>query len=226
MLTLIKNVECYAPSPMGTVDILIANNAIACIDANIAINESLVDVIDGSGLIALPGLVDSLVHISGGGGEGGFHTRTPQMSLTEASLHGVTTVVGALGTDATTRTLPDLLAKAKGLNIEGISAYCYTGSYHLPARTITGSVTDDIALIDCMIGVGEVAIADHRAAEPTVQALAEVAAQARTGGMISGKAGIVYIHTGDGKRQLSVLHDVVNETDIPASQFYPTHINR
>lgn len=226
MLTLIKNVECYAPSPMGTVDILIANNAIACIDANIAINESLVDVIDGSGLIALPGLVDSLVHISGGGGEGGFHTRTPQMSLTEASLHGVTTVVGALGTDATTRTLPDLIAKAKGLNIEGISAYCYTGSYHLPARTITGSVTDDIALIDCMIGVGEVAIADHRAAEPTVQALAEVAAQARTGGMISGKAGIVYIHTGDGKRQLSVLHDVVNETDIPASQFYPTHINR
>ena len=226
MLTLIKNVECYAPSPMGTVDILIANNAIACIDANIAINESLVDVIDGSGLIALPGLVDSLVHISGGGGEGGFHTRTPQMSLTEASLHGVTTVIGALGTDATTRTLPDLVAKAKGLNIEGISAYCYTGSYHLPARTITGSVTDDIALIDCMIGVGEVAIADHRAAEPTVQALAEVAAQARTGGMISGKAGIVYIHTGDGKRQLSVLHDVVNDTDIPASQFYPTHINR
>jgi beta-aspartyl-dipeptidase (metallo-type) len=211
---------------MGTVDILIANNAIACIDANIAINESLVDVIDGSGLIALPGLVDSLVHISGGGGEGGFHTRTPQMSLTEASLHGVTTVIGALGTDATTRTLPDLVAKAKGLNIEGISAYCYTGSYHLPARTITGSVTDDIALIDCMIGVGEVAIADHRAAEPTVQALAEVAAQARTGGMISGKAGIVYIHTGDGKRQLSVLHDVVNDTDIPASQFYPTHINR
>lgn len=226
MLTLIKNVECYAPSPQGSVDILIANNAIAHIAPDISLTSSLVNVIDGSNLIALPGLVDSLVHISGGGGEGGFHTRTPQMSLTEATLHGVTTVIGALGTDATTRTLPDLVAKAKGLNIEGISAYCYTGSYHLPARTITGSVTDDIVLIDAMIGVGEVAIADHRAAEPTVQALAEVAAQARTGGMISGKAGIVYIHTGDGKRQLSLLHDVINNTDIPASQFYPTHINR
>lgn len=226
MLTLIQNVECYAPSPQGRVDILIANNAISHIAPDISLTSSLVNVIDGSNLIALPGLVDSLVHISGGGGEGGFHTRTPQMSLTEATLHGVTTVIGALGTDATTRTLPDLVAKAKGLNIEGISAYCYTGSYHLPARTITGSVTDDIVLIDAMIGVGEVAIADHRAAEPTVQALAEVAAQARTGGMISGKAGIVYIHTGDGKRQLSLLHDVINNTDIPASQFYPTHINR
>ena len=226
MLTLIKNVECYAPLPKGVVDILIANNAIAHIAADIELTSPLVDVIDGSDLIALPGLVDSLVHISGGGGEGGFHTRTPQMSLTEATLHGVTTVIGALGTDATTRTLPDLVAKAKGLSIEGISAYCYTGSYHLPARTITDSVTDDIVLIDSMIGVGEVAIADHRAAEPTARSLAELAAQARTGGMISGKAGIVYIHTGDGKRQLSLLHEVVDNSDIPATQFYPTHINR
>ena len=226
MLTLIKNVECYSPSPQGTADILIANNAVAHTAPNISMHSPSLNIIDGSNLIALPGLVDSLVHISGGGGEGGFHTRTPQMSLTDASLHGVTTVIGALGTDATTRTLPDLVAKTKGLNIEGISAYCYTGSYHLPARTITGNVTDDVVLIDCMIGVGEVAIADHRAAEPTVQTLAEVAAQARTGGMISGKAGIVYIHTGDGERQLSVLHDVVDSTDIPASQFYPTHINR
>jgi len=226
MLTLIKNVECYAPAPQGSVDILIANNVIAHIAPDIKLSSSLVKVIDGSNLIAIPGLVDSLVHISGGGGEGGFHTRTPQMSLTDATLNGVTTVVGALGTDGTTRTLPDLIAKAKGLSIEGISAYCYTGSYHLPARTITGNVTDDIVLVDTMIGVGEVAIADHRAAEPTVQALAELAAQARSGGMISGKAGVVYIHTGDGKRQLSLLHEVIDKTDIPAHQFYPTHINR
>lgn len=231
MLTLIKNVELFSPAYEGTTDILIAGNQIASIAPNIDVPSSTIVAasgmkIDGTGLIALPGLVDSLVHISGGGGEGGFHTRTPQMALTEASLHGVTTVIGALGTDATTRTLPDLIAKAKGLDIEGISAYCYTGSYHLPARTVTGSITDDILLIDCMIGIGEVAIADHRASEPTYRELAQVAAQSRTGGMLSGKAGIVYIHTGDGNSQLSVLHEVIEKTDIPPSQFYPTHINR
>lgn len=226
MITLIKNADIFAPDAIGRQDILIANNKIAAIEKHIDISSAHVEVVDGDDLIAIPGLVDSLVHISGGGGEGGFHTRTPAMSLTDATLAGVTTVIGALGTDATTRTLPDLLAKAHALETEGLTSYCYTGSYQIPVRTLTGSITDDIILIDKMIGVGEIAIADHRSSQPSWQDLARLASEARVGGMLSGKSGIVYIHTGASDSQLNLLHQVIEHSDIPASQFYPTHINR
>jgi len=214
------------PEDKGTLDVLIAGSQVVAMDKSIVISSELLTEVEGSDKVLLPGLVDSLVHITGGGGEGGFHTRTPQMSLTDATTGGVTTVIGALGTDATTRTLPDLLAKARGLETEGLSVYCYTGSYQLPPRTITGNVTDDIVLIDKFIGIGEVAIADHRSSQPTARELMQIASDARVGGMLSGKSGIVSIHVGDGAGQLGLLHKVVERSDIPASQFYPTHINR
>ncbi|GGW79203.1 beta-aspartyl-peptidase [Alteromonas halophila] len=226
MITLITNVDVYAPRALGVCDILIAGNRIMAIEPGITLSGEHITRLDGNGMIAMPGLVDSLVHITGGGGEGGFHTRTPEMNLTDATLHGVTTVIGALGTDATTRTLPELIAKAYGLRNEGISAYCYTGSYHYPVRTVTGDITDDIMLTGPVIGVGEVAIADHRSSQLSASELARIASQARVGGMLSGKGGIVSIHTGESPYQLSLLHEVTDSSDIPASQFYPTHINR
>ena len=39
---------------------------------------------------------------------------------------GVTTVVGCLGTDGIGRDMCALVAKTKGLNEQGMSAYCYT----------------------------------------------------------------------------------------------------
>ncbi len=230
MLTLFTNVEVYSPSYLGETDVLIADKTIAAIEPGlrekVSAPGSLLKVIDGRGKILAPGLVDSLVHITGGGGEGGFHTRTPQMQLTDATLGGVTTLVGVLGTDATTRTLPDLLAKAHALEAEGISTYCHTGSYQLPARTLMGNVTDDIILVDKFIGIGEVAIADHRASQVSASELIRVAAEARVGGMLSGKAGIVSIHVGDSDFELKLLHWAVEKSDIPVTQFYPTHINR
>lgn len=230
MLTLITNVELYAPEAMGEVDVLVADQRIAAIDKElrhkITASSDLMQTIDGRGKIMFPGLVDSLVHISGGGGEGGFHTRTPQMNLTDATLGGVTTVIGVLGTDSTTRTLADLLAKAHALETEGISTYCHTGSYQIPARTILNNVTDDIVLIDKFIGIGEVAIADHRASQIKSRELMRVAAEARVGGMIAGKAGIVSVHVGDGDTMLYLLNDTIERSDIPVTQFYPTHINR
>lgn len=225
-LTLIRNIRVLCPEDRGTLDVLIAGDKVFAMDKSVVISSNLLSEVDGSGKVLLPGLVDSLVHITGGGGEGGFHTRTPQMSLTDATTGGVTTVIGALGTDATTRTLPDLLAKARGLETEGLSVYCYTGSYQLPPRTITANVTDDIVLIDKFIGIGEVAIADHRSSQPSARELMQIASDARVGGMLSGKSGIVSIHVGDGAGQLRLLHEVVEQSDIPASQFYPTHINR
>lgn len=148
------------------------------------------------------------------------------MQLTEATLAGVTTLVGALGTDAVSRSLEDLLAKARGLANEGLTTYIYTGSYEYPVKTLTGDITRDMMLIDKVIGVGEIAIADHRGSQLSAAELARVASQARVGGMLSGKGGIVFVHVGDGKGGLDILSEVAGTTDIPLSQFYPTHINR
>jgi beta-aspartyl-dipeptidase (metallo-type) len=226
MIYLIKGADVYAPQALGQNDILLSGQHILNIAPEINIQGENVTQIDATNCIVTPGFVDSLVHYCGGGGEGGFHTRTPEMQLTEATLAGVTTVIGALGTDSTTRSHADLLAKARGLENEGISSYCYSGSYQVPLRTVTGSVTNDIILIDKFIGVGEVAIADHRSSAPTAQELCRIGSEARVGGMLAGKGGIVSIHVGDSEDQLQLLHDVVQQSNLPASQFYPTHMNR
>ncbi|MDQ3038909.1 MAG: beta-aspartyl-peptidase, partial [Pseudomonadota bacterium] len=130
-------------------------------------------VVDAGGRIVCPGFVDSLVHVSGGGGEGGFATRTPALiDPQEALRSGITTVIGALGTDDVTRSLADLLAACRALTEKGLSAYSLTGSYQIPVTTLTGSIRSDLVLIQDMIGVGEIAIADHRGSHPTVDELA------------------------------------------------------
>ncbi|SES68194.1 beta-aspartyl-peptidase [Thalassotalea agarivorans] len=226
-MKLIQQVDVYAPDSLGIKDVLIAGEKIVAIENDLS-SYALpdVEVIDGQGQILVPGFVDSLVHITGGGGEGGFATRTPEMSVEDALKGGVTTVIGVLGTDSISRSLENLLAKSYALEEQGISVFSYTGSYHVPAVNVTGSITKDIMMIEKFIGIGEVAIADHRGSQLTVAELARLASEARVGGMLSNKAGIVSIHVGDEESGLSLLHSVANETDIPITQFYPTHINR
>lgn len=227
MLTLIRNVDTYTPEAIGRRDILLAGGQIVAMAAAIRLDSNLfITEIDGQGCIATPGLIDTLVHITGGGGEGGFATRTPEMNLSDATRGGVTTVVAALGTDATSRSLANLLAKAKALQEEGLSCFCYTGSYHYLPRTLLGSVTDDIMLIDPIIGVGELAIGDHRGSQLQPHELLRLASEARVGGMLSGKCGMVSIHLGENAQALDWLRDSVSASDLPLSQFYPTHVNR
>jgi len=92
--------------------------------------------------------------------------------------------------------------------------------------SVLSSIKRDIMFIDKFVGVGEVAIADHRSSQMTSAEMARVASKARVAGMLSGKSGIVSIHVGDEPGQLTILHKVIEEFDIPISQFYPTHINR
>lgn len=226
-MKLLKQGRVYAPNDLGCKDVLIGGGKIIAIEDEISIDGyPFVEEVNVSGKLVVPGFVDSLVHITGGGGEGGFTTRTPEMHIDDAVQGGVTTLIGVLGTDAVTRSLENLLAKAKELKSLGLSVYCYTGSYHLPAVTITESITKDVMLIDEFIGVGEVAISDHRATPMDYLALANVASQARTGGMLADKAGVVSIHVGDDRQGLDLLRQVLSNTAVPITQFYPTHINR
>ena len=226
-MKLFKSAHVYAPQYLGQKDVLIAGDKIIAVEDNInLIASSFVEVIQTDGLILTPGFVDSLVHITGGGGEGGYTTRTPEMHINEAIKGGVTTVIGVLGTDAQTRSLENLLAKAYALEEQGISVYCYTGSYHYPMVTVTQSMKHDIMLIEKFIGVGEVAIADHRSSQLTAHEMARLTSEARVAGMLAGKAGIVSVHLGDENSRLDLLHDVIAQFDIPITQYYPTHINR
>ena len=226
-MILIKGVHVFAPQDMGIKDVLVGGTKILKIGDNLPAEEAYgVEVIDGTGKILMPGLIDAHVHILGGGGEGGYRTRTPELMLSDALEGGVTTIVGCLGTDGTTRTMTNLIAKARGLEEEGISTYIYTGSYQVPVRTLTGNVMDDLILIDKAVGTGEIAISDHRSSQPSREEFAKIVADTRVGGILSGKAGLVNIHLGDGKEQLSYLRYVLTETQIPASNMLPTHINR
>jgi beta-aspartyl-dipeptidase (metallo-type) len=226
MITRIVNGICYSPEPLGQTNLLVAGRQIAALGSQAELEGDIVQTVDASDCYVVPGLVDSLAHIIGGGGEGGFRSRTSELKVTDAIEAGVTTLVGVLGTDAVTRTLTNLLAKAHALDEEGLTCYCHTGSYQVPAYTLMGDLLQDLVLIDKFIGVGEVAIADHRSSQPTVQELARLASQARVGGMLSGKAGIVSVHVGPSPEGITQLLQVASTTDIPITQFYPTHMNR
>ncbi|KAF0204054.1 MAG: beta-aspartyl-dipeptidase [Bacteroidetes bacterium] len=227
MLTLIKNAEIYAPEKLGKTDILLAGGKIILLGENIELPERLsAKIIDAEGLMLTPGFIDAHVHIAGAGGEGGPASRTPELQLSDMIKAGVTTVVGCLGTDGITRSVESVLMKVKSLRAEGVSAWMYTGSYQVPTPSITGDIARDITLIEEVIGVGEVAISDHRSSVPSVDELTRITAHARVAGMIGGKAGIVNIHMGDAKDPFSPLYRVVENSELTLRQFLPTHINR
>jgi beta-aspartyl-dipeptidase (metallo-type) len=225
-MLLIKNADIFSPSPEGRCDLLAGGGKILRMHPGIRVPRSYCEVLDASRLIAVPGFIDGHVHIMGGGGEGGPATRTPELAFSDAVLGGVTTLVGCLGTDGFTRTMGGLLAKAQGLELEGISTYIVTGHYAIPARTLTASIEEDLLFIDKVVGVGEVALSDHRSSQPTFEDFARLAGETRRGGILSGKAGLVNIHIGDGRRGLEYLRRALVETEIPPRQFLPTHINR
>ena len=226
----IQNIDVYAPQHLGKKDVLTIHDKIVKIsDADTMQLTGIfpeAEIIDGTDRILTPGFIDCHVHVLGGGGEGGFANRTPEATMEGLTKFGVTTVVGCLGTDGIGRDMCALVAKTKGLNEQGLTAYCYTGSYQVPVRTLTDSITKDIMMIQEIIGTGEIAISDHRSSQPTFEEFARVAADTRLGGVLSGKAGIINVHLGDSPRCMDLIERVIEETEIPASQFLPTHINR
>ena len=231
-MLLIQNADLYAPDHRGSRDLLIGGERVLWIgapgefgDLPAALRAGC-ERIDLAGLRLIPGLVDAHVHVTGGGGEAGFRTRVPAPVLGRYTSAGVTTVVGLLGTDDTARGPRELLAGIYALREEGLSAWGWVGGYHLPPATLTGSLRTDLALVEALIGVGEVAISDHRSSQPTFDEIVRLGADAHVAGLMSGKAGIVHLHLGDGPRGLDLVRRAVAETEIPARVWHPTHVNR
>ncbi len=228
MLTLIRNASVFAPEPLGRRDVLLLDRTIGAVTepGTLKLSGLEVEEVDASGKSVLPGIIDAHVHILGGGGEGGPATRAPEIRLEDIIGSGVTTLFGCLGTDGITRQMSSLLAKARALQIEGVTTRIFCGSYEIPVKTLTGSVRSDLVLIDKVIGAGEIALSDHRSSQPTFEEFARLAAECRVGGLLGGKPGVLLCHMGDGRRRLDYLLRLVRETEIPASQLIPTHMNR
>lgn len=218
----------YAPEHLGQLDILIAGDRIAAIGEHLEISKSIeVERILVEGKTVAPGFIDLHVHITGGGGEAGPASRIPEINVGSILSAGVTTVLGVLGTDAITRSTETLVAKAQGLEQEGITAYVLSGSYTFPnLSTVTGSLQKDIALIPHVIGVGELAISDNRGPQATFEEFIRVVSDARVGGLIGGKPGLVVVHMGSEPEGMAKLFRLISESGIPISQILPTHATR
>ena len=227
-ITLVKNASVYAPKSMGLCCLLIAGGKVVYLGSEEPqLGDCLdIEIVDAQGNAVIPGFVDGHTHITGGGGEAGFSTRVPPVPISQFTRAGVTTVVGLLGTDDIVRNTESVIAQVYALREEGLSAYCYTGGYHLPPTTLTGSVRSDIVFIEPVVCVGELAISDHRSSQPTLTELLKIASEAHVARLMTGKAGMLHLHLGDGERGLEMVREAIAVAEIPARTYNPTHINR
>ncbi|HLM59171.1 MAG TPA: amidohydrolase family protein, partial [Pyrinomonadaceae bacterium] len=230
MLTLIENGEIYSPEPQGVNSILLAFDKILQIGKiDRRAIESIgaeIEYVDATDCFITPGFIDPHEHLLGGSGEKGFATQTPELYPSEITGAGITTVVGCLGVDTTMKTMAGLLAKAKALKEEGVSAYIWSGGYDVPPSSISDSVRNDIMFIEEVIGAGEIAISDERSTDHVPHELARLVIDTHNGGMLSKKAGVTHFHVGKGEERLQSLRNILNEFPIEPEWIYPTHITR
>jgi beta-aspartyl-dipeptidase (metallo-type) len=230
MFTLIENGEVYGPEPMGRAAVLLADSTILKVGDFDARNLEALDlpfeIINASDCLVTPGFIDPHEHLLGGSGEEGFSSQTPEIAATEIILAGITTVVGCLGVDTTMKTMAGLLARAKALKEEGLTAFIWSGGYNVPPSTITASIRDDIMFIEEVIGGGEIAISDQRSTDPTAQELARLVNDAYVGGMLSNKAGVTHFHVGETEGRLKLLRQLMSDYHTPPQCIYPSHVER
>lgn len=230
MFTLLKNGEVFLNGKFEKTNLLIKDDRIVKIGPfdfkDLSHYDLETEIIDCAHHYICPGFIDSQLQLAGGSGEDGFLSQPPRILIEECVLGGITTVIGTIGVDTTTKTMSSLFGSVRAFREAGISSYAFTGGYEIPPQTITGSVRTDIIFIDEIIGVGETAIADHRAPEPTPDALARVVVDAYVGGLMTHKAGVTRIHVGEGQRRLKTLREMCEHHEIIYESLYITHLER
>src|SRR5215212_7117388 len=230
MVVVIENGEVFTPAAIGKADLLVVGDTIQKVGAinreALARLELETEFVDAGDCFVAPGLIDPHEHLLGGSGESGFSSQTPELHLTEIASAGITTVVGCLGVDTTMKTLPGLLARAKALKEEGLSAYIWSGGYNVAPTTMMSSIRDDVLFIEEVIGAGEIAISDQRSTDPTAHELARLVNDTYVGGTLSQKAGVTHFHVGEGEGRLQLLRQLLDEFNAPPETLYPTHVER
>lgn len=216
----------YAGILVGGEDIVGLLNEAETRQAELLVQAAGGQIVDATDCVAVPGFMDIHVHVTGGGGEKGPQSRTTEAQLSHLLDVGTTTVVGVIGTDCVTRSQENLYAKCQALEAQGITAYFWAGGYRFPSPNITGSSERDLHFLKNCVGVGELAISDHRSSHATTAQLAQLASDVHVAGLLSGKAGIVYCHMGVAPSRLQPLRDVLAASALPISTFLPTHMSR
>jgi beta-aspartyl-dipeptidase (metallo-type) len=226
----IENGDLYAPVPAGRQSLLLANERIEKIGRIDRRALDMLDieyeVIDAGDCCVVPGFIDPHQHLLGGSGEGSLALQTPMLLPREIVRAGITSVVGVLGVDTTTKTIAGLLGRVKAMREEGLSAWMWTGGYNVPPTTVMPSIRDDLVFVDEIIGAGEVAIADERGLNQSAQELAKLVRDTHVGGMLSGKAGLTHFHVGEEEARLEALREVVEQFQVKPEWLYPTHVQR
>jgi beta-aspartyl-dipeptidase (metallo-type) len=230
MLTLIKNGEVFLGKEFEKVDLVFGGKTILQIgkfDEALAVQAGLeVTIVDCKDCYVCPGFIDSQICLVGGSGEDGFLSQPPRILIEECVRGGITTAIGSIGVDTSTKTMGNLLACVKAFKEAGLTSLCYTGGYDTPIKPLNESVRTDLIYIEEIIGAGEVAIADRRVPEPYKHFLARTIVDAYVGGILTGKAGVTRIHVGEGRRRLQTIRDVAEHNEIQFDKLYFTHIER
>lgn len=221
---LLKNCDLWAPEHLGRRDVFVAGGKIVAVEPELSIDFPGLETIDMKGAKLVPGLIDQHIHVTGGGGEGGWQSRCPELVFSELVRAGVTTFLGVSGTDSMSRSIENLLAKVRGLAAEGTSAWMWTSNYAYPPTTITRDVKTDLFAIPEVLGV-KIALGDHRSSWPTKEELLRLASEVRIAGMLTGKVGFVHVHLGDHPTAFDLMEACI-ATGIPAKHFRPTHTGR
>ena len=224
MALLIKNAHVFAPTDLGKKDVLMVGENVVAIGEDLPAWLPDTEVIDAKGQIMTPCFFDQHIHVTGGGGEGGPVSRTPEIMLSELVACGTTSLVGVSGTDFVTRSIENLLAKVRALKTEGVSAWMYTSNYKYPPTTMSGSVSQDMFLVPECLGV-KIALGDHRSSFPTLDKVLALLAEIRVGGMIAGKTGFLHIHTGNIPGSFDMYKEIVAR-GFPIKHIRPTHCGR
>lgn len=221
---LLKNCDLWSPEHLGRRDVFVAGGKIVAVEPELAIDFPGLETIDLKGAKLVPGLIDQHIHVTGGGGEGGWQSRCPELVFSELVRAGVTTFLGVSGTDSMSRSIENLLAKVRGLAAEGASGWMWTSNYAFPPTTITRDVKTDLFAIPEVLGV-KIALGDHRSSWPTTDELLRLASEVRIAGMLTGKVGFVHVHLGDRPTAFDLMEACI-ATGIPAKHFRPTHTGR
>jgi beta-aspartyl-dipeptidase (metallo-type) len=230
---ILRHAELLAPDALGRRDVVIAGERIVAVaEPGVEIRGIDVRELDLGGLTLVPGFIDNHVHVLGGGGGLGFASRAPELQTSQLTRAGITSVIGMLGFDATTKDMRALVAKTKAFKEDGISAFALTGAtLEHPVPTLTGRIRDDIAFVEEIIGVGEISVSElgyaYDSNGPGAQSIAEAATAGLLAGRLARKRGYLCLQVPPYHGAcLKPVMDMLERTGPPIGQLLPSHVNQ